>query len=86
MKSLWQKYHPQFSFAIAIPIAILGGLMGLGGAEFRLPVLASYLGYSARQAVPLNLAIGLVTIVFSLLSRSKTLAFDSLIPYQSILL
>lgn len=86
MKSLWQKYHPQLAFAISIPIAILGGLMGLGGAEFRLPVLAGYLNYSARQAVPLNLAVSLVTIVFSLFIRSKTLAFDYLITYQSILL
>jgi hypothetical protein len=28
------------AFLSAIPIAILGGLIGLGGAEFRLPVLA----------------------------------------------
>ena len=86
MKSLWQKYHPQLAFAIAIPISILGGLMGLGGAEFRLPVLAGYLDYSARQAVPLNLAISLVTIVFSLFIRSKTLALDSLISDRSIIL
>ena len=32
------------------------GLIGLGGAEFRLPVLAGPLGYAARKAVPLNLA------------------------------
>lgn len=86
MKSIWSHYHPQLAFTIAIPIAVLGGLMGLGGAEFRLPILASYLHYSARQAVPLNLAISLVTIVFSLFSRSKILAFDSLISYQPIIL
>jgi hypothetical protein len=27
------------AFTMAIPIAMLGGLIGLGGAEFRLPVL-----------------------------------------------
>lgn len=26
-----------FAFLAAIPIALLGGLIGLGGAEFRLP-------------------------------------------------
>jgi uncharacterized membrane protein YfcA len=45
------------AFLYAVPISLLGGLMGLGGAEFRLPVLAGPLGYRARQAVPLNLAV-----------------------------
>ena len=40
------------AFGFAIPIAIMGGLIGLGGAEFRLPVLVGPLGYRARQAVP----------------------------------
>jgi hypothetical protein len=41
---------------------MLGGLIGLGGAELRLPVLAGPLGYAARQAVPLNLAVSLMTL------------------------
>jgi uncharacterized membrane protein YfcA len=56
-----------------VPIAILGGLIGLGGAEFRLPLLAGPLGYTARRAVPLNLAISIVTIATSLVIRSSTL-------------
>ena len=86
MNKYWQSSQIQLAFWLSIPIALLGGLMGLGGAEFRLPVLASLLGYSARQAVPLNLAISLVTIVFSLFIRSQTLTIDSLIPNQQILL
>ena len=54
------------AFLYAVPISLLGGLMGLGGAEFRLPVLAGPLGYKARQAVPLNLAVSLVTMAVSL--------------------
>ena len=46
--------------------------MGLGGAEFRLPVLAGPLGYPARQAVPLNLLVSLVTLFASLLIRGGT--------------
>jgi hypothetical protein len=53
-------------FGLAVPIAVLGDLIGLGGAEFRLPVLADPLGYSVRQAVPLNLAVSLATIAASL--------------------
>jgi uncharacterized protein len=59
------------AFLSAIPIAILGGLIGLGGAEFRLPVLAGSLGYSARKAIPLNLAVSLATIIASLLIRGR---------------
>lgn len=67
-----------FAFLAAIPIAMLGGLIGLGGAEFRLPVLAGPLGYSARKAVPLNLAVSLTTIIASLLIRGRTLSLAPL--------
>lgn len=50
-------------------IAILGGLMGLGGAEFRLPVLIGVFGFAVRRAVPLNLLVSLATILVSLTSR-----------------
>lgn len=86
MKLATKQNHGQFAFIISIPIAILGGLMGLGGAEFRLPVLAGSLGYSARQAVPLNLAISLVTILISLLVRGKFLSLAILMPYGQIIL
>ncbi|MBD2205401.1 sulfite exporter TauE/SafE family protein [Calothrix sp. FACHB-1219] len=70
----------QLSFLYSVPIGVLGGLIGLGGAEFRLPVLAGVLGYSVRQAVPLNLAVSLVTIAASLAIRGSTLSFSSVIP------
>jgi uncharacterized membrane protein YfcA len=54
--------------------------IGLGGAEFRLPVLVGPLRYSARQAVPLNLAISLVTLAVALATRGRTLSFAALIP------
>jgi uncharacterized protein len=61
------------------PIGLLGGLIGLGGAEFRLPVLVGVFGYAARGAVALNLAISLVTVVSALVIRGGTL---SLAPYS----
>jgi uncharacterized membrane protein YfcA len=69
------------AFGMAIPIAILGGLIGLGGAEFRLPVLVGPLRYSPRQAVPLNLAVSIITIAASLAIRSRTLSFVPVAPY-----
>jgi uncharacterized protein len=59
---------------------VLGGLIGLGGAEFRLPVLAGLLHYPARQAVPLNLAVSLVTVLASLAIRSQTMNMHPLVP------
>lgn len=76
----------QLSFLYAVPIGVLGGLIGLGGAEFRLPVLVGTLGYQVRQAVPLNLAVSLITIVASLAIRGKTLSFDTVIPLLPVLL
>lgn len=70
--------RPLFAFLAAIPIALLGGLIGLGGAEFRLPVLAGPLRFAAKQAVPLNLAISLVTLGTSLVSRAGTMDLTAL--------
>lgn len=84
--SLPVRYHPRLAFLCAVPIGALGGLIGLGGAEFRLPVLAGVLGYSVRQAVPLNLAISLITIAASLVIRGRTLSFDAVSPLLPVLL
>ena len=73
--------RPGLAFAFAVPIAILGGLIGLGGAEFRLPVLSGPLRYSARQAVPLNLAVSLVTLITALVTRAGSLSLEPLAPY-----
>jgi uncharacterized membrane protein YfcA len=68
------------AFLFGVPIAVLGGLIGLGGAEFRLPVLAGPLGYPAKRAVPLNLAVSLVTVAVALLIRAGTLSLTPLAP------
>ena len=40
------------AFGWCVPIGGLGGLIGLGGGEFRLPVLMHGIGFDARSAVP----------------------------------
>ncbi len=70
------------AFGCSVPIGVLGGLIGLGGAEFRLPVLVGPLGYAVKQAVPLNLAVSMFTLVASLLMRGWTLSFAPLEPFR----
>ena len=62
-----------------MPIGTLGGLIGLGGAEFRLPVLTGVLGYRPRQAVALNLAVSLVTVVAAAGIRAGTQAWQPVV-------
>lgn len=61
-------------------IALLGGLIGLGGAEFRLPVLVGLLGLAPRAAVPANLVVSLVTLATALLGRLWSLDPAPLAP------
>jgi uncharacterized protein len=75
------RRSPVAALLYGAPIGLLGGLIGLGGAEFRLPVLAGVFGYAARRAVALDLAISLVTVVSALLIRGGTL---SLVPLLSL--
>ena len=79
--NLTARRRSRLAFGLAVPIAVLGGLIGLGGAEFRLPVLAGPLRYTARQAVPLNLAVSLITVATSLLIRGWTLSYGPLLPH-----
>jgi uncharacterized membrane protein YfcA len=79
-------HAPGLAFGFAVPIAILGGLVGLGGAEFRLPVLAGPLAYSTRQAVPLNLSVSIVTIVASLAIRSQSFTLAPVAPFAPAIL
>jgi len=73
------RRSPVAALLYGAPIGLLGGLIGLGGAEFRLPVLAGVFGYAARRAVALNLAISLVTVVSALVIRGGTLSLASLL-------
>jgi uncharacterized protein len=73
------RRSPVAALLYGAPIGLLGGLIGLGGAEFRLPVLAGVFGYAARRAVALNLAISLVTVVSAVFIRGGTLSFVPLL-------
>src|ERR1051326_3068682 len=69
------------AFGWCVPIGGLGGLIGLGGGEFRLPVLMYSIGYDARSAVPLNLLTSFVTLAFALVIRSRSVSLAGVVPH-----
>jgi uncharacterized membrane protein YfcA len=77
---------PLKAFAYGAPIGALGGLIGLGGAEFRLPVLRATFKYPLLRAVALNLAVSLITLLASLVARLRVASAQALEPLAPILL
>lgn len=57
------------AFTAGAGIGILGGMIGLGGAEFRLPLLIGIFGFAALQAVILNKAMSLIVVITALPAR-----------------
>lgn len=60
------------ALACATLIGGIGGLIGLGGGEFRLPILVALIGFAPRAAVPMNQILSLVTLVTALVVRWHT--------------
>ncbi|WP_241253450.1 sulfite exporter TauE/SafE family protein [Streptomyces sp. W1SF4] len=56
-------------FGAGAAIGVLGGMIGLGGAEFRLPLLIGLFGFAALSAVILNKAMSLVVVLVALPAR-----------------
>ncbi len=69
--------HPSdklvFAFCGGAAVGLLGGLVGLGGAEFRLPLLLMF-GFAALPAVIVNKAISLLVVSAALVFRSGAVA------------
>lgn len=56
-------------FAAGAAVGLLGGLVGLGGAEFRLPLLLTLFGFAALAAVIVNKAMSLVVVLAAIPAR-----------------
>lgn len=57
-------------------IGLLGGLIGLGGAEFRLPLLIGAFRFRALEAIILNKAMSLIVVASALVFRTKHVPLD----------
>ncbi len=64
-----ERSKPQ-AFGAGAIIGTLGGLIGLGGAEFRLPLLIGIFRFHGLEAVILNKAISLVVVASALPFRA----------------
>ncbi|MFI8194547.1 sulfite exporter TauE/SafE family protein [Streptomyces sp. NPDC085946] len=62
-------YSAPVAFGAGAAIGVLGGMIGLGGAEFRLPLLIGLFGFAALSAVILNKAMSLIVVLVALPSR-----------------
>ena len=74
-RSLWA------ALATGAGVGLLGGLIGLGGAEFRLPLLIGLFGFAALQAVIMNKALSLIVVVTALPARLVAVPFDTVSGY-----
>lgn len=77
---------PLWGFLSGGAIGLLGGLIGLGGAEFRLPVLISLFRFAGLEAVILNKAMSLVVVASALPFRSGTIPFTEIAGHWPIIL
>jgi uncharacterized protein len=72
-----ERRSKPLAFGAGALIGTLGGLIGLGGAEFRLPLLISLFRFRGLEAVILNKAASLVVVATALPFRASTVPFVS---------
>jgi uncharacterized membrane protein YfcA len=73
------------AFGAGALIGTLGGLIGLGGAEFRLPVLIGLFRFRGLEAVILNKATSLVVVATALPFRASTVPFGAVVASWPII-
>jgi uncharacterized membrane protein YfcA len=64
-----------FGFRLGSDNCNTGGLIGLGGAEFRLPLLIGLFRFRGLEAVILNKAVSLVVVATALPFRASNVPF-----------
>jgi uncharacterized membrane protein YfcA len=69
------------AFVTGAAVGVLGGMIGLGGAEFRLPLLIGLFGFLALQAVIVNKAMSLAVVVTALPARLVAVPYTALAPH-----
>jgi uncharacterized membrane protein YfcA len=65
-------------------VGTLGGLIGLGGAEFRLPLLIGLFGFAALAAVIMNKAMSLIVVASALVFRARAVPLEQVLAHWPI--
>ena len=73
------------AFSGGAVIGALGGLIGLGGAEFRLPLLIGWFRFAALEAVILNKAMSLLVVAAALMFRAKTVPLSEVAEHWPVI-
>lgn len=73
------------AFVSGTGIGTLAGLIGLGGAEFRLPFLISMFRFGALEAVIINKAMSLVVVAFALPFRTGTISIGTMAEHWTVI-
>ena len=66
------------AFSAGMGVGTLGGLIGLGGAEFRLPLLIGLFRFGPLEAVIVNKAMSLIVVASALPLRTGTISFAAI--------
>ncbi len=74
------------AFASGAVIGTVGGLIGLGGAEFRLPLLIGPFRFAALEAVILNKAMSLVVVASALVFRTEAVPVEEVAAHWPVVL
>jgi uncharacterized membrane protein YfcA len=80
-----QRRSSATAFTGGAVIGALGGLIGLGGAEFRLPLLIGAFRFAALQAVILNKSMSLVVVASALPFRAAAVPIASVVANWPII-
>ncbi len=73
------------AFAGGMAIGTLGGLIGLGGAEFRLPLLIGLFRFGPLEAVIVNKAMNLIVVATALPLRTGTISVAAIADHWTVI-
>ena len=72
------------AFSAGAAVGLLGGMIGLGGAEFPLPLLIGLFDFVALQAVIVNKAMSLAVVLTALPARLVAVPYSELTAHWQV--